>query len=173
LMLGLPHINSCDFERNEHQSAAADAGVQATSETEPLAAAPKPDLSIVCLPPPSEGRLTAARDEDRAALLAHAAAIAANGNDLVAVEQGVEDGGGEDGIAERSVRRWAILTAIPMRRQSLRAISSSTRKAKASKSISRRAASSIRQSSWSQMAANCSRISQPASGGLSPLDDRS
>jgi hypothetical protein len=104
-------------------------------------------------------------DEDSAAFLALAGAVAAKGDDLVAVEQGVEDGGGEDGIAERSVRRWAILTAIPMRRPSLRAISSSTRKAKASKGISRRAASSIRQSSWSRMAANCSRVSQPASGG--------
>jgi hypothetical protein len=39
----------------------------------------------------------AAWDEDSAAFLALAVAAAANGNDLVAVEQGVEDGGGEDG----------------------------------------------------------------------------
>ena len=44
-----------------------------------------------------------------------------------------------------------------MRRPSLRAISSSTRKAKASRVISRSAASSIRQSSWSRMAARASR----------------
>ncbi len=87
LMLGLPHINSCDFERNEHQSAAVDAGVQATSETEPLVAAPKSDLSIVCLPPPSEGVPDRAAWTRPAPFLAHAAAIAAKGNDLAVVGQ--------------------------------------------------------------------------------------
>ena len=41
-------------------------------------------------------------DEANAAFLAQAVAVAANGDDL-AVEQAVEDGGGEDGIAEHGV----------------------------------------------------------------------